>query len=644
MDGVCCNVACDGQCEACNLPAAPGVCLPVTGAPTGGRLACETDGSPCGGSCNGALRTACAYPTNTTTCVSASCSAGVATVQTGCDAAGHCPTPASQNCGEYACGEAACLGDCTTDDDCSAGNYCSAGICAPEHPAGGACSRDGECGTGNCVDGVCCDTGCDGQCEACNLAGSEGICSAVTGNPIGPRAACASDGSLCAGSCDGSEREACTYPGAGIECRAAGCALGVATLSAACDGAGACPTEQTQDCGSFLCGADACDGDCEADTDCAADSYCSAGVCVPELPLGSACSGANQCASENCVDGVCCDTACTGQCEACDVAGSEGTCSAVEGAPHGARTACATDGSLCGGACDGDARDACAFPTGTTSCRAPSCSDDVATLAAACDGQGNCPGIQVQDCGDFVCGLTACRGDCSRTADCAIDSFCSGGVCVPELDPGSACSAAEQCASGNCVDGVCCNTACDDQCAACDVEGSEGTCTAVVGSPRGGRAACLGQGDCRGACDGVDVDTCSFPGEEVTCSNASCEAGFEREAGRCDGAGLCSPSTPTSCENYACDGDSCGTSCSANADCVASFVCVDGECTAAPEPEEPEQPEEPTRGGRISGGGLGCSVGSTTGSSTNGPLGTLLVLGAAVGFSMLRRRRADRAA
>src|SRR5262249_21335507 len=36
------------------------------------------------------------------------------------------------------------------------------------------------CDTGNCVDGICCDQPVCGLCQACNVPGSEGLCSTVT--------------------------------------------------------------------------------------------------------------------------------------------------------------------------------------------------------------------------------------------------------------------------------------------------------------------------------------------------------------------------------------------------------------------------------------------------------------------------------
>lgn len=58
---------------------------------------------------------------------------------------------------------------------------------------------------------------------------------------------------------------------------------------------------------------------------------------APKLPppsrraLAAACSGAGECASGFCVDGLCCDSACDAECLACDLAGSSGHCTALDG-------------------------------------------------------------------------------------------------------------------------------------------------------------------------------------------------------------------------------------------------------------------------------------------------------------------------
>jgi hypothetical protein len=42
------------------------------------------------------------------------------------------------------------------------------------HTRGGSCSLDTDCGSGHCVDGVCCETTC-GTCQACDRA-DPGVC------------------------------------------------------------------------------------------------------------------------------------------------------------------------------------------------------------------------------------------------------------------------------------------------------------------------------------------------------------------------------------------------------------------------------------------------------------------------------------
>jgi uncharacterized repeat protein (TIGR01451 family)/uncharacterized repeat protein (TIGR02543 family) len=220
-------------------------------------------------------------------------------------------------------------------------------------------------------------------------------------------------------------------------------------------------------------------GDCTG-----TDSTCLVTIDAPRTTTvhfrrGTPCSGATECATELCVDGVCCDDACTGQCQACDVLGSEGVCQRVSGAPHGARLACASDGSDCGGTCDG-AQDGCAYPPATTPCGpAASCADGVATLPGACDGAGACHAGQTQDCAPYLCGPDACLTDCTTTNECAPGHHCDATTCVPPVPDGSACIEGDACESGFCAGGVCCDQACSGECQACDLAGLEGTCSPV---------------------------------------------------------------------------------------------------------------------------------------------------------------------
>jgi len=576
-DGVCCARACNGQCEACDVPGSVGQCVAVSGPPHGARTACAGSGT-CGGACDGANAAACAYPSSSTSCRNASCSGGTATAAATCDGAGACPPAVTAQCDPYLCGGNACKTSCLADSDCIAADRCDAtGVCVPKTVVGQACTASNQCASGFCIDGYCCDQGCAGQCQACDLAGSEGTCTAVSGNPRGARIACRGSSTACGGTCDGVATAVCAYPGATLSCRGGSCSAGTATLAAGCDGAGLCPAPQTQPCAPYVCGATACVGNCTRDADCVAGDWCSAGVCVAQLPDAQACGGSNQCASGSCVDGVCCDQACGGQCQACDVPGSVGVCVAVGGVPHSARPACATDGSACGGSCDGVRGLACAYPT--ASCRGASCSAGVATLAASCDGAGHCPVQQTQPCNPYVCGATACRGDCMLDSDCAGGNFCAAGVCTPQLVAGAGCGGANQCASGFCADGVCCDQACSGQCQACDVLGSAGVCVAVLGAPHGIRLACASDGmACGGLCDGANGVACAYP--TAQCRGASCSAGVATLAAACDGAGRCPAPQAQACAPYVCGPTACLGNCASNADCAGGDWCSAGVCVA----------------------------------------------------------------
>lgn len=146
---------------------------------------------------------------------------------------------------------------------------------------GAECSANSDCGSGYCVDGVCCNTSCDGQCQSCGESGSLGSCIAVAGAPRNGRASCATDGSACGGTCDGVDGDACSYPSAGVACRDSSCAAGVETHAAFCNGAGSCPTEQ-RDCDAYVCGENACATSCESLANCSAGNVCEASRCVAD--------------------------------------------------------------------------------------------------------------------------------------------------------------------------------------------------------------------------------------------------------------------------------------------------------------------------------------------------------------------------
>ena len=138
---------------------------------------------------------------------------------------------------------------------------------------------------------------------------------------------------------------------------------------------------------------------------------------------------------------------------------------------------------------------------------------------------------------------------------------------------------------GVCVDGVCCTSACDQQCQACNEPGNEGTCVTVTGTPRGNRTGCVPAGKgihaaCAETCDGVNPLTCVYPGDDKLC-DSSCD-NATLTSGLCNGAGLCGQGAPRACDNHlvCADAKACRTTCAEPADCLAGYLCAAGTCSS----------------------------------------------------------------
>ncbi|MHB8873286.1 MAG: hypothetical protein ACYC8T_06335, partial [Myxococcaceae bacterium] len=476
IEGVCCSSACGGACDTC-AGASVGLCAPIGpgGTPS---TACAAGqgcgpGASCPVSCSAQAPCLAGYycdtgvcrqkKTTTSACLadaecsSGSCSNGVCCASDcrnqpcrSCSTAGGlgsclplswgdpggCPVSAL-----YACrADGVCAsGPCADDRDCKAAGYC-AGIsgCVARLAAGGSCGRDRECIAGlQCIDGVCCTGGCDGGCQACNLAGSRGACT-----PIPARQ----------------------------------------------DPAGECGG--TRSCSGAL----ACFPSCTTFAQCLTGYVCSGtGTCIPGSPLGAACTGPEQCASNNCADGVCCDMSCTAACRSCKLPGTTGSCTPMpantdpEAECPGGLTC--TGGLLSTAACRTNCTlsahcetgygcilgncvllkplgDSCSSPA---QCQSGFCADGVCCNAAcpspcqACNFAGNVGACQPMaagtdprgQCGAGTCnGLGGCGTSCALDSQCAPAAFCNVPACAPRRTNGQGCAAPNQCLSGLCVDGV----------------------------------------------------------------------------------------------------------------------------------------------------------------------------------------------
>ncbi|HET6285045.1 MAG TPA: PA14 domain-containing protein [Polyangia bacterium] len=146
-------------------------------------------------------------------------------------------------------------------------------------PLGQPCQMAAECATNFCVDGVCCDTACNGPCESCGAVGNEGVCRLLEAG-TDPKDACPDDGAMTCGRdgmCDGAG--ACRLYGKSTVCRPGGCG-GSSTFAAHCSGSGACVSAVLTSCYPYTCGSTtACRTMCTTATDCVSPSACFLGTC-----------------------------------------------------------------------------------------------------------------------------------------------------------------------------------------------------------------------------------------------------------------------------------------------------------------------------------------------------------------------------
>jgi hypothetical protein len=322
VDGVCCDESCGAPCVACRAMlktslADDGKCgFALSGLDAHDDCA-ASDADTCGhtGACDGSG--ACQFFPLGTSCGATACTANNVTGWV-CDGQGSCYHQVSAlPCAPYVCADDACRSPCSGPSDClDSGSFCEGGLCKPKRRAGAPCDTPSACATGFCVDGFCCDSVCTGQCEACDVVGSEGACRPIAGVPEGDRAPCAGAGA-CIGTCDGSDRTACVYPRAGTECAPAECLGDALQPRSTCDGAGACVVPSLESCGHYACevSAGACFVSCDTNAACAVGSVCDTGVRTCAAVLQPRCkdsttvidpAGAEfSCAPYTCAAGAC---------------------------------------------------------------------------------------------------------------------------------------------------------------------------------------------------------------------------------------------------------------------------------------------------------------------------------------------------
>ena len=439
-DGVCCNIACQGACLACNLPGSMGSCSLIGAGRADPRGVCVDQGaSTCGknGTCDGFG--GCANYAPDTECLAPSCVGNLLDTAGSCDGYGTCRSGGVLDCAPFRCVDGACIESCQTDDDCASGSHCVNGSCGAKG-LGHGCQSASECASNACVDGVCCDTACGGPCQSCDLPSSPGHCAAVAVNNPDPHGLCIDIGpTFCGtnGECDGSGGCA-RYP-PGTVCASETCAGGAHTPPSSCNSDGQCVAPAPLPCFPYTCDGTQCLSSCVLSEQCQSPAVCigfagSNPSCGPKSD-GASCSNATECASDVCAQGICCNTACTGACQSCALSDSLGTCSNVPAHFVDQAGLCVDQGaSSCGtdGRCDGNG--GCEKYLQGTACVPPSCpsGSDSFTAARTCDGAGTCLPPTSISCSPYLCGANGCKTACTADADCDPLSICnSNGACDP---------------------------------------------------------------------------------------------------------------------------------------------------------------------------------------------------------------------
>lgn len=612
--GVCCATSCGGSCFACNLPGSTGTCKPVRsggGDPTG---QCKDEGpSSCGndGTCNGSG--GCRKYGSTTICAAQKCTDGTKTTPSTCSGTGTCVAGTPIQCAPYVCNTEGtdCFNSCSgpgVSPQCLPPNRCADQKCGPAGK-GQDCTVTTDCARGLfCVGGVCCDGECTGGCKTCTLAGSVGTCKNLqAGTTDG---SCAIDATKPCGNtglCDGAGD--CAKAPSTTVCAAPVCTSESAgTQAATCDGSGKCNPPEPLICGNNKCDVNGCKA-CATDADCVGGKACDAatGLCGGKLANGVACTMSTECASDACVDGLCCEKVC-GECQVCKNTTTErgkcvnravdetdpDTCTDVTTTnPCGTIGKCdgagqcktVANGNACGTTCN-----AAGDSTVVQTCQSGGCTGTGASVScnglACLAGAGNTPATCATMCtvatgagcpsGKVCVGGTQCRlCDPNDNRGCTGGQVCENDVCVNKTAKGGACTATDQCVSGNfCVDGRCCESS---SCGTCQACGSDGKCAAVTNAPDADTCQNETNGTVPNPCGKLGCDatgTCRYRDTTYVCDGPSCDTSSSVAATTCNGMGQCNQQSTTACmPGYRCSNGVCPTSCTTDSQCLAPKVC-----------------------------------------------------------------------
>ncbi|MDP7040860.1 MAG: hypothetical protein QGI45_17020, partial [Myxococcota bacterium] len=651
VDGVCCNSESCGDCQACNVEESAGTCAYIIPEVTAGTAFADNllDGESCGGSAEN-----CYYYTTDTVnniptyfdgitpvahpegefyytlclsdlaetcggdgdnfCESQNCVDGVCCDSASCEVCYSCDVPDADGVLDGDCraivnvpeGSADDLSCSDVNSSCEGGAecLCFAGEC--KRVAGQSCTDADQCGSGFCVDGVCCNSACEETCFSCLAEHTneeeDGVCAAIS--TYGQEDDYPSD------ICLNTDNKGCFVEDAGVPCKYldgiacvgedAPAALGAADCgSGFCLDGVCCNTESCDDCqgcnvdASGTCqylipdidedgslgeagddedenrpfddassGGESCTGATEKcyfyryptdDLD-AIDDYFITGhsIVATALPnvddtfyytlclsdTGEACGNEeeNLCHNRACIDNICCggDNIVTrannpapagdsitqqdcATCMDCNVANSLGICTGIaeDNLPdagicdesshysdgdvdltNSKKWACFDDGA---GAkvCQWKTGEACPADGVSADCGTGYCTDNVCCTQGSCPLCKDCQSLEeempgscqwiAQGAVDDTCDYPkACYCTTTNQALLGCDSAADGMVCDDQDGQSCTVEAQTDCGSNRCIDGVCCSLAfissdCPD-CYDCDEPSMEGICAPILAS------------------------------------------------------------------------------------------------------------------------------------------------------------------
>lgn len=338
VDGVCCDSACGGACQSCNLPGSKGNCtlIPAGEDPDDECVAQPASTCASSGTCDGAGRCAL-HPAGTPCDDGQTCSASDE-----CDGAGTCSGSVPTTCGPGP-GNVCCTGSCVDGTGCRTTPGTCADVCTPEVLRTGAscagCGSPGAVGTCQGAQTFECNASRNQMCQQVTCGGVAYQCTNLGGTWAWRAGGSCDDGNACthsdtcsAGVCRGTAVTCTSTPCTTSTCNGTASCTVVAragescsdgnpcTANDTCNASGVCQAGPSTTCESTACIDRTCDGvggcletikagvSCDDGDLCTWGEVCSsAGVCQPGTPIS--CSGADTtCSTRSCNGTASCAT------------------------------------------------------------------------------------------------------------------------------------------------------------------------------------------------------------------------------------------------------------------------------------------------------------------------------------------------